>query len=74
MGCKACIAACPWHKPSFAPKEGKTYKCDFCAGRLAKGLPPACVAACANGAIEYGLIEDLRAKYPNASECGDRSA
>ena len=70
IGCKACIAACPWHKPAFSEKDGKTHKCDFCARRLAKGLPPACVAACANRAIEYGLMEDLRAKYPDAVEKG----
>lgn len=33
---------------------------------LGQGLPPACVAACPCGAIEFGPIEELRAKYPDA--------
>lgn len=70
IGCGACQGACPWHVPSFSKSEKKMYKCDACAPRLAKGLKPACVAACPMGAIEFGPIEELRAKYPDAKEKG----
>ena len=46
--------------------EKKMYKCDGCASRLAKGQQPACVQNCTCGALEFGPIEELRAKYPKA--------
>ena len=52
--------------PAYSETDKKVHKCDACAPRLAKGLPPACVAACPCGAIEFGPIEELRAKYPDA--------
>ncbi len=66
IGCKACVTACPWGVPAYSETDKKVHKCDACAPRLAKGLPPACVAACPCGAIEFGPIEELRAKYPDA--------
>ena len=67
----ACVAACPWHVPGFAKTEGKVYKCDACAKRLAQGLAPACAASCPMGAIEFGPIDELRQKYPEAVETGN---
>ena len=69
-GCKACMMACPYHVPSYSADEGKVYKCDGCAKRLAEGKKPACVANCPMNAIEFGPIEELRAKYPEAVEKG----
>lgn len=70
IGCKACMMACPYHVPSYSADEGKVYKCDGCAKRLAEGKKPACVANCPMNAIEFGPIEELRAKYPEAVEKG----
>ena len=66
IGCGACLKACPFGAPSFSETEKKMYKCDACASRLAKGRKPACVENCTCGAHEFGPIEELRAKYPNA--------
>lgn len=71
VGCRACVAACPWHVPSFSKTEGKVYKCDACVKRLAQGLVPACAASCPMGAIEFGPIDELRQKYPEAVEAGN---
>ena len=70
IGCQACVGACPYHVPSFAKSEKKVYKCDACQARLAKGEVPACVASCPMGAIEFGAIDELRVKYPEAVEQG----
>ena len=66
IGCGACLKACPFEAPSFSQAEKKMYKCDGCASRLAKGQQPACVQNCTCGALEFGPIEELRAKYPKA--------
>lgn len=81
IGCKFCMAACPYSARTFnfgRPEqvkyteehgnddsdpnhcnipyggEGTVSKCDFCPDRAAKGLLPACVAECPNGAIFHG--------------------
>ncbi len=50
-----CIKACPYEARFADPRHGrKADKCDFCLGRLEKGLEPACVEACAAGARIFG--------------------
>ncbi len=66
IGCQNCIAACPYKSPQFAAEEKKVYKCDLCRDRLERKELPACVEACPGGYIEFGEIEDLKKKHPNA--------
>jgi len=75
IGCRYCMAACPygsrsfnWEDPRPGIKElsaefptrsaGVVEKCTFCAERLAKGNPPACVQACEPKAMLFGDLED----------------
>ena len=41
-------------------------KCDFCYDLMDKGEIPYCVAACSTRALDYGEVEELKAKYPGA--------
>ncbi len=58
IGCKACLAACPFGVPQFGA-SGKMQKCNLCLGRVTKSQSPACVAACTANALFAGKMEDL---------------
>ena len=59
IGCKACIAACPFGMMRLRPDGKAVIKCDLCADRLARGEEPACVASCPSHAIEFKELDDV---------------
>lgn len=54
IGCRKCIAACPFHHPILRRATKAAVKCDGCAQRRAAGLKPVCVAACPTRALTFG--------------------
>jgi len=58
VGCKACIAACPYDAIFINPEDKSAEKCNFCAHRLDVGLEPACVIVCPTEAILVGDMND----------------
>jgi Fe-S-cluster-containing dehydrogenase component/formate-dependent nitrite reductase membrane component NrfD len=58
IGCKACIAACPYDAIFINPEDLSAEKCNFCAHRLEVGLEPACVVVCPTEAIMVGNLSD----------------
>lgn len=65
VGCRYCEWACPYSAPQYNPELGHMTKCDLCADYRAEGQDPACVAACPARALDWGPIDELRAKYGN---------
>ena len=63
IGCQMCVMSCPYHHPQFFPELGVAGKCDGCYGLRAEGSQPACVAGCPNRALDFGDVEELKAKY-----------
>jgi Fe-S-cluster-containing hydrogenase component 2 len=47
IGCKMCVAACPFGAMGYNPKRGLVFKCDFCQGE------PQCTRFCDTQAIKY---------------------
>ncbi len=58
IGCKACIAACPYDAIFINPEDHSAEKCNFCAQRIDIGLEPACVVVCPTEAILVGDLND----------------
>jgi anaerobic dimethyl sulfoxide reductase subunit B (iron-sulfur subunit) len=65
IGCRYCQWACPYGAPQFNEDKSVMTKCTFCADYLAEGKAPACVDACVMRALEFGELDELRAKYGN---------
>jgi tetrathionate reductase subunit B len=62
IGCKLCIAACPYKQRFINPDKGTVDKCTFCMHRVQKGLVPSCVNACISGARAFGDVNDPNSK------------
>ncbi|HZV50504.1 MAG TPA: 4Fe-4S dicluster domain-containing protein [Candidatus Dormibacteraeota bacterium] len=62
IGCKACMAACPYDAIFINPEDHSAEKCNFCAHRLDQGLEPACVVVCPTEAILVGDLDDPTSK------------
>ncbi|HZD02359.1 MAG TPA: 4Fe-4S dicluster domain-containing protein [Actinomycetes bacterium] len=58
IGCKACMAACPYDAIFINPQDHSAEKCNFCAHRIDLGLEPACVVVCPTQAILVGHRDD----------------
>jgi Fe-S-cluster-containing dehydrogenase component len=69
IGCKACIAACPYDAIFINPEDHSAEKCNFCAHRIDMGLEPACVVVCPAEAI---LVGDLRDPSSRVSQYVNR--
>jgi len=62
IGCRACIAACPYDAIFINPEDRSAEKCNFCAHRLEVGLEPACVVVCPTESILIGNLRDPQSK------------
>jgi anaerobic dimethyl sulfoxide reductase subunit B (iron-sulfur subunit) len=77
---RSCIDACPFAAPDIAedlqePKGSQkkswkrahpAQKCTFCFERVDDGETPVCVSACVGHALDYGDIDDLEKRHPDA--------
>ncbi len=61
IGCKACIASCPYGARFIHP-DGYADKCTFCVHRVEEGLEPACVSVCPTYSMFFGDLEDPNSK------------
>jgi tetrathionate reductase subunit B len=60
IGCRYCMAACPYAVRYIHPIMTIVRKCNFCSQRVDNGLKPACVDACPVNARIFGNLEDSK--------------
>ena len=58
IGCKYCMAACPYRARIQIKKTGVIEKCRFCWYEGEPGNPPRCVGTCISGARLFGDLDD----------------
>ena len=61
-GCRDCIAACPYGVIGLDEHSNVAQKCTLCYDRLQGGMEPACAKACPTQSIQFGPVDELRAK------------
>jgi formate dehydrogenase iron-sulfur subunit len=61
-GCGYCIVTCPFGVVDRRPGDGRAFKCTFCYDRQKGGLKPACATVCPTESIQFGEIDDMRAR------------
>ena len=61
-GCGYCVVSCPFGVIDRRPGDGGAFKCTFCYDRQKSGLEPACAKACPTESIQFGDLDELRAK------------
>jgi Fe-S-cluster-containing dehydrogenase component/formate-dependent nitrite reductase membrane component NrfD len=71
IGCKACMAACPYDAIFINPEDHSAEKCNFCAHRIDMGLEPACVVVCP---VEAILVGDMRDPASRVAQIVNREA
>lgn len=63
IGCGSCAASCPYEHPVVDEQEKIAMRCDSCKAFRDRGLNPVCVDACQYRALDFGDLDELRAKY-----------
>lgn len=58
IGCRYCIASCPYGARFINPITNTADKCDFCVHRVEDGLVPSCVNTCVGLARIFGDLND----------------
>ena len=61
MGCRYCMAACPFSVPKYEWDKAVpgVRKCIMCSPRVAEGKPTACAEICPTGATKFGDRDEL---------------
>jgi len=58
IGCRYCMAVCPYDARYVNPRVNIVEKCYWCEHLVSQGLKPACVAACPTQSRIFGDIND----------------
>jgi Fe-S-cluster-containing dehydrogenase component len=63
MGCRRCVAACPYNARTYLAADGVAQACNMCLSLVTAGEEPACVATCLTKARVFGDLDDPRGDF-----------
>lgn len=63
IGCQSCVNSCPYEIPQYDEEQNISRKCDSCKAYRDAGMNPVCVDACCMRVLDFGDLDELRAKY-----------
>ncbi len=66
IGCKNCMNRCPYGVPQWKPDLEITGKCNMCSELWNQEERPVCVDACPQRVLEWGNLNELAKKHPDA--------
>ncbi|MBN1271709.1 MAG: 4Fe-4S dicluster domain-containing protein [Candidatus Aminicenantes bacterium] len=66
IGCRYCMASCPYGVRYINPNLGIAEKCTWCFHRVDAGLDPACIEACPTQAMLFGDLHDPKSPIARA--------
>ena len=61
-GCGYCVVSCPFGVLDQREEDGRVWKCTLCYDRLQGDMEPACAQACPTDSIQFGELDELRAR------------
>jgi protein NrfC len=75
IGCRACMASCPYHALYYKQAEAAVDKCDFCLkARLLRGrISTACAESCPVGALVFGNLADPQSELHGLLHASDQT-
>lgn len=66
IGCQYCVWSCPYGARHYLEEQGVVGKCNGCVDLVERGQNPACVDACVMRALEFGDLDELKRRHPEA--------
>ncbi|MDR1183211.1 MAG: 4Fe-4S dicluster domain-containing protein [Coriobacteriales bacterium] len=63
IACKRCMDSCPYSVPQYLQSDNLVSKCDSCVDLRTAGENPPCVDACNMRVLEFGDVEELKARH-----------
>ncbi len=63
MGCRRCVAACPYNARTYLKDEGVVQGCNMCLSLVSNGEEPACVSTCLTKARYFGDLDNPQGEF-----------
>jgi Fe-S-cluster-containing dehydrogenase component len=66
IGCRRCVAACPYNARIYVAPASVAGSCNMCLTLVAAGQEPACVATCLTRARYFGDLDNPQGEFAKA--------